>query len=99
MYSLNTISKLNDRAAARPATPQVRNCSFTGTSTRGIVLHSAKRQSTALLTPFKAKTFLAGWKGTNSVEKRNELVETYFNSAPGKGLSVKNRNGLDKKEI
>lgn len=88
MYSLNTLSHLNDLRAKAPKseTETTRHCSYAA-SPKGVVLHSAKRRSTAWLTPAKAKRFLVEWRGTNSQAKRDAVVESYFDTSPGKGLN------------
>jgi hypothetical protein len=95
MYALNVIVALNETAARAPKreTETTRHCSYAGDATKGIVLHSARRRSTAWLTPRKAKLFLAEYLGTNAAEKRDELIESYFDSSPGKGLNPKHRDG------
>lgn len=84
MYSLNTLHRINAKAASAPAreTETSRNCSYCEQPDGAVVLHSARQRSTAYIGPEAGKRFLAAWFGTNSQEKKNSLVESYFNSAP-----------------
>jgi hypothetical protein len=85
MYSLATIKKINNEAVKKakasptgPASAFNRLCSYNQLIDGSVILHSALRRSTGHLNKRRAKTFLAGWFGTNSATKRNELVESYF---------------------
>lgn len=66
------------RGAAESETS--RHCSYAGDAESGVVLHSAKQRSTVFLNGANARAFLAAWFGTNSAEKHDELVESYFNN-------------------
>ncbi len=80
MRDLNWIIKSNERAArVKVEDNHNRECSFNGDALNGIVLHSALRRNTGFLKPgAQSKRFLAKWYGTNSQDKRNEIVESYF---------------------
>jgi hypothetical protein len=80
MRDLNWIISDNDRACrVQPEDNFSRACSFNGDVENGIVLHSALRRNTGFLKPgAQSKRFLAKWYGTNSQDKRNEIVESYF---------------------
>lgn len=85
MHSLSTLGKLNEKREAdfrkRVAIEGTfnRHCSYSGDVESGVVLHSAKRRSTAFVSAGdRAKAFLVKWFGTNSAEARDEIVEAYF---------------------
>lgn len=83
MDSLENIIRKNSKAALKSAqrtaeTETTRHCSYSGDPQKGIVLHSAKLRSTAFIRGLTAKQFLASWLGTNSADKRDALVESYF---------------------
>lgn len=82
MYSLNTLAKINARAATAPRaeTETTRHCSYCA-SRAGVVLHSARQRSTAFISGAQARKFQAGWLSTNSTTVRDGLVESFFNSA------------------
>jgi hypothetical protein len=85
MYSLPIIQRMNAKRAAAPLreSETIRHCSIAGDSIDGIVLHSARTRSTAFLSGgAQANRFLGEWYGTNSVEARDKLVESYFNALP-----------------
>lgn len=84
MYSLNTIHRINAQAASAPAreTETTRRCSYCEQPDGAVILHSARQRSTAYLNPEQGKRFLAEWLSTNSQEKKDFLVETYFNTVP-----------------
>ena len=84
MYSLSVIQSINAKAAKAPKreTAANRQCSYCR-SKAGIVLHSASLRSTAFLEGKVAcDKFEAEWFSTNSVHKRNAIVESYFRSVP-----------------
>ena len=90
MYSLTTLRKINAEAAKAPRheTDATRRCSYKR-SRAGIVLHSARQRSTAFIEGRRADLFEAAWLGTNSAEKRDQIVESYFRSvATGKQTKV-----------
>lgn len=80
MHCLETLHRLNAKAAARPAaeTETTRHCSYSGDEALGLVLHSAKQRSTCFLSGASATYFLTRWLVTNSVDVRDQLVESYF---------------------
>ena len=86
MFDLDSIKAMNDRAvvnATRVEDNHNRECSYSGDSDRGLVLHSALRRSTVFVAgrntkSAKAAEFLAAWFGTNSQDRRNSLVESHF---------------------
>lgn len=81
MFDLATIKSMNDRACnVRQGEDNFsRECSFSGDSKTGVVLHSALRRNTAFLRPGRqAAAFLARWWSVNSQEARNRIVESYF---------------------
>ena len=80
MRDLNWIKRDNDKACqVKPEDNFSRACSYCGDAETGIVLHSALRRNTGFLKPgAQSKRFLVKWFGTNSQEKRNEIVESYF---------------------
>jgi hypothetical protein len=83
MYSLNTIRQINASAASRPReTETTRLCSFIEQRDGSVILHSAKQRSTGWLSPKQAKAFHLEWRSTNSTDKRNQIIESYFASVP-----------------
>jgi len=92
MHSLAGIHKINNEAVAKAKalregklgeSETARHCSYAGDVDSGIVLHSAKNRSTAFVAKgAKSRAFLATWFGTNSAQKRDELVESYFAHSP-----------------
>ena len=84
MYSLNTLHRINAQAAAEPKaeTFATRHCSFCQQDDGAVVIHSAKQRSTGYLNPEAGRRFLAAWRGTNSGEQRDALVERYFSAIP-----------------
>lgn len=80
MRDLAWIIKDNERAArVAPEDNHSRSCSFCGDAENGLVLHSARQRNTVFIKPGPAaKQFIAKWYGTNSQDKRNALVESYF---------------------
>jgi len=84
MYCLAVIHKINADAAKAPKreTDQSRRCSY-HRSSRGIVLHSARNRSTAFIEgKRRCDRFEVEWSATNSADKRDALVESYFNTLP-----------------
>ena len=84
MHSLKGIIRMNNDAARKAVKVEDnhnRHCSYSGDVENGLVLHSAKLRNTVFVSAgAHAKKFLAGWFGTNSAEKRDSLVESYFGS-------------------
>jgi hypothetical protein len=85
MFDLETIVKMNDKAArvAPIEDNHSRACSFTGDSRGGVVLHSAKFRNTVFLngslrSSRQAANFIRRWNSVNSQEARNRIVEGYF---------------------
>lgn len=88
MYDINTLKGLNEARFKQlqasglknpvAETETNRRCSF-HQSKAGIVLHSAKRRSTAFIGGVKnVKKFLLAYWGTNSLDKRDQVIEGYF---------------------
>jgi hypothetical protein len=88
MHSLSGIRAMNRKAVARynraeqPESETSRHCSYQGNPEDGIVLHSAKLRNTAFIIGKKAKLFLTEWFGTNSADRRDKIVESYFHTSP-----------------
>jgi hypothetical protein len=88
MHSLAGIKALNANAVKRwksgaaAETETSRHCSYQGDPETGIVLHSAKLRNTAFIIGKKAKLFLTQWFSTNSAEKRDKIVESFFHTSP-----------------
>lgn len=83
MNGLAEIITANERAVKtrKVETETSRHCSYAGDVENGIVLHSAKQRSTVYLKKGRgSRLFLAAWFGTNSAEKRDALIENYFNT-------------------
>lgn len=81
MHSLHEIILLNNRAGKTAAVENNfnRHCSYAGDGSNGLVLHSAKQRSTVHLSKGKqTKIFLAAFLGTNSIETKDALIESYF---------------------
>lgn len=86
MYDINTLKGLNNAAYVKlrktrsaPESETTRHCSW-AQNAKGLILHSAKKRSTVFLGGDKnIRLFLSKWYGTNSAEKRDQLVESYFN--------------------
>lgn len=84
MHSLIEIISMNKQAAIRAQRAAAesetsRHCSYAGTSEDGVVLHSAKLRNTVFLKPgAQCNGFLAKWFGTNSADRRDVIVESYF---------------------
>lgn len=81
MYDLPTLSRLNANADRNlcSETETTRHCSYTGNPDKGIVLHSAKKRSTAFLSPGpRSETFLTLRRVCRSPESLDRLVESYF---------------------
>lgn len=88
MYCLSVIRKINAEAATKPRheTETTRHCSF-HKQTRGankgcIVLHSAKLRSTGWLEREQARRFEAEYYSTNSITKRDQIIESWFRVQP-----------------
>lgn len=78
MYSLDVIRKINNRAARPHETETTRHSSFNETRL-GIVLHSAKQRNTVFIKSGRAaKVFLQKIWSTNSADKRDQIIESYF---------------------
>lgn len=70
---------MNNKAAVKAENNFDRHCSFSGNSEDGVVLHSAKLRNTVFLSAgARASDFLRRWWSTNSQERRDALVESYF---------------------
>lgn len=79
MYSLNIIKKLNGAPLPKHESETTRHCSFAGSVSSGVVLHSAKKRSTVFLSAGKrSERFLVNWFSSNSATKHDALVESYF---------------------
>lgn len=79
MYSLSTIVRMNRAAPKAVESETTRHCSFNETPL-GIILHSAKQRNTVCITHPKArKAFKLAYYSTNSIDKTDALIESYFN--------------------
>jgi len=81
MYSLNVIKKLNRKDPVTPESETSRHCSYTHKKGENecVVLHSAKRRSTlALQGRANVKEFLLKVLSTNSVDRVDTFIESYF---------------------
>jgi hypothetical protein len=87
MHGLSEIRRMNNKAVAAykrgaAESETSRHCSYAGTPEDGIVLHSAKNRSCAFIQGRKAVKFMAEWLSSNSAEKHDSLVESYFAHSP-----------------
>jgi len=81
MYNLPTLYRLNANAGRNPCseTETTRHCSYTGNAEKGIVLHSAKKRSTAFVSAGnRAETFLLLRRVCRTPASLDKLVESYF---------------------
>jgi hypothetical protein len=76
MYSLNIIHALNRQASTPAENETTRHCSICR-SRAGIVLHSAKKRSTAFIKGVSATRFLRAYDRA-TLAKRDALVESFF---------------------
>lgn len=97
MYSLQSLHKINAEAAQKPRHEDElsRHCSYhvsvARSGNRTIILHSAKQRSTAAIeNQLACRKFLCDVQATNSVEKRDALIEGYFSAAPRGKQRLKN---------
>jgi hypothetical protein len=86
MFSLSTIIAMNNKAARKSRrsveTETSRHCSFTGSTLRGIVLHSAKLRNTVHLDSGRdANDFLARYSAARNRAAKDALIESYFGGA------------------
>lgn len=88
MHGINTLKALNEAAYIARQKAALKNGSAENETNRrssfvesrgGIVIHSAKRRSTAFIGGARnVKNFLAKIWGTNSLDRRDEIIEGYF---------------------
>ena len=93
MYSLNTLRKINARAAEAPRGEDTfsRHCSHCvnvktdpepGVVSRSVVIHSAKHRNTAYLEGKRAENLLVALQASNSVVEHDRLIEEAYNGVP-----------------
>lgn len=87
MYDLNTIRKINAKAASAPAREDERtrhcsHCVSVKDGVKSVVLHSAKHRNTAFISGHTAEQFLVAWQGSNSDIEHDRPVERYYNAVP-----------------
>ena len=82
MLGLTEIIAVNNKAARKAHRAEhetSRHCSYTGSMTRGVVLHSAKHRSTVFLAKgHEANDFLVRRFAYGTLAAVDKLIESYF---------------------